>query len=151
VAGIPATPQALVTNSFTHYFYAGATTSIPPSAYHLAFASPRPGQTLHWQGSCPKPLPVLPVDSLAAHICQLWKEHAWPLHSSVFPNQGKAIAEAIMLGMSYGVCDGSYMSEVSLEYATATWLLEDSRFFPHQNLCCSIVHVSGITIDVNAY
>jgi len=142
-------PQALVTNSFTWYVYTGATTSIPPSTYHLAFASPRPGQTLHLQGSCPKPLPVLPADSLAAHIHQLWKEHAWPLYSSVFPNQGQAIAEAIMLGTAYGVCDGLYMSEASPEYATAAWLLEDSRF-PHQNLCCSIVHVSGI-IDVNAY
>jgi len=85
-----------------------------------------------------------------AHIHQLWKEHAWPLHSSVSPNQGQALTEAIMLGMAHGVCDGSYTSEASLEYATATWLLEDSRF-PHQSLWCSIVHVSGITTDINAY
>jgi len=143
-------PQALVTNSFTHYVYTGAITSVPPSAYHLAFASPGPGQTLHWQGSCPKPLLVIPVDSLVAHICQLWKECTWPLYSSVFPNQGQAITEAIMLGMAHEICNGLYMSETSLEYATAAWLLEDSRF-PHQNLCHGIVHVSGITIDINAY
>jgi len=49
----------------------------------------------------------------------------------VFLNQGQALAEAIMLGMAHGVCNGLYMSEASPEYATATWLLEDSRF-PHQ-------------------
>jgi len=59
-------------------------------------------------------------------------------------------SKAVMLGMAHVVCNGLYMSEASLEYATAAWLLEDSRF-PHQNLCHGIVHVSGITTDVNAY
>jgi len=42
------------------------------------------------------------------------------------------------------------MSESSPEFATAAWLLEDSRF-PHQALCHGIVHVSGVMNDVNAY
>jgi len=45
---------------------------------------------------------------------------------------------------------GSYMSAASLDFATAAWLLEDSHF-PHQNLCCSITHVSGPPADANAY
>ena len=32
-------PNALVTNSFMHYMYTRAATSVPPMAYHLAFAS----------------------------------------------------------------------------------------------------------------
>ena len=67
-----------------------------------------------------------------------------------FPNQGQAIAEAILLGTAHGVCNGLYVSEASPEFATAAWLLEDSQF-PHQNLCCCIAHISGITADVNAY
>jgi len=47
------------------------------------------------------------------------------------------------------VCDGSYMSAVSPDFATAAWLLEDSHF-PHQNLCKGITHISGPPADVNA-
>jgi len=44
------------------------------------------------------------------------------LHSSVFPDNGQAAAHAIHLGMAHGVCDGSYMSEVSPDFATAAWI-----------------------------
>jgi len=106
----------------------GVTTAVPPTAYHLAFALPGPAQMLHFQGSSTKPLPILPMATLSEHIHGLWKEQAWPLHSSIFPSQGQAITEAIMLGMAHGVCDGSYMSEASPKFATATWLLKDSQF-----------------------
>jgi len=55
-----------------------------------------------------------------------------------------------MLGTAHKICDRLYMSETSLESATVAWLLEDSRL-SHQSLCHSIAHVSGITINVNAY
>jgi len=57
---------------------------------------------------------------------------------------------AIQFGTAHGICDGSYMSEASPEFATTAWLLEDSRF-PHQAQCHRIAHVSGVTNDVNAY
>jgi len=65
--------QALVTHAFTQYVYTSVTTVVPPTAIHLAFASPGPGQTLHIQGSCLKPLPILPAHSLSDHIRQWWK------------------------------------------------------------------------------
>jgi len=83
------------------------------------------------------------------HI-QLWKEQAWPLYSSVFPNQGQAAANAICLGTAQGVCAGSYMSATSPDFAMAAWLLEDSCH-PHQNLCQGITHISGPTDAVKAY
>ncbi len=47
-------PNTLVTNSFMHYTYtSGAATIVPPMAYHIAFASPGPAQTVHFQGSSP--------------------------------------------------------------------------------------------------
>jgi len=119
-------------------------------AYHLFFAPPGPAQTLHFQGSCLQPIPPPLATTLLAHVLQLCKEQVWPLHSSVFPNQGQAAANAIHLGTAQGVCDGSYMSAASPDFATAAWLLEDSHF-PHQNLCQGITHVSGPSADANAY
>jgi len=118
-------PNALVTNSFTHYMYPRAATIVAPTAYHIAFASPGPAQMLHFQGSSLQPIPPPPAATLSAHLLHLWKDHSWPLHSSVFPDNGQAVAHAIHLGMAHGVGDGSYMSEVSLDFATAAWLLED--------------------------
>ncbi len=51
-------PNALVTNSFMHYMYTRAATSVPPMAYHLAFASAGPAQRLHFQGSSLQPIPL---------------------------------------------------------------------------------------------
>ncbi len=42
------------------------------------------------------------------------------------------------------------MSEVSPDFATTAWLLEDSHF-PHLHLCQGIVHVSGPPSAANAY
>jgi len=122
----------------------------PFTAYHLAFASPGPAQMLHFQGSCPQPIPPPPAMTLSEHVIHLWKEQAWPLHSSVFPNQGLAVANAICLSTAHGVCNGSYMSAVSPDFATAAWLLEDSCF-PHQNLCFGITNVSVPPYETNAY
>ena len=143
-------PNALVTNSFTHYTYTRATTTVPPTAFHIAFASPGPAQTLHFQGSSPQPIPQPPAETLSAHLIHLWKDRSWPLHSSVFPDNGQAVAQAIHLGTAHGVCDGSYMSEVSPDFATAAWLLEDSHLL-HLHLCRGIVHVSGPPSAANAY
>jgi len=52
--------------------------------------------------------------------------------------------------MAHGVCDGSYMSTISPDFATAAWLLEDSSF-PHLQLCRGIVHVSGPPSAANTY
>jgi len=51
--------NALVTNSFTHYTYTRAAPTVPSAAYHIAFASPGPAQTVHFQGSSPQPLHLL--------------------------------------------------------------------------------------------
>ena len=69
---------------------------------------------------------------------------------SVFPENGQAAANSISLGTAHGVCDGSYMSEASPDFATAAWLLEDSHF-PHLHLCRGITHVSGPPSEANAY
>jgi len=50
-------PNALVMNRFTCYAYMGVTTTVPPTAYYLAIASPELAQMLHFQGSSLKPLP----------------------------------------------------------------------------------------------
>jgi len=130
--------------------YTRAATTVPPTAYHIAFASPGPAQTLHFQGSSLQPIPPPPAATLSDHIIYLWKDWAWPLHSSVFPNNGQAAANAIHLGMAHGVCDGSYMTEASPDFATAAWLLEDSCLL-HLNLCWGITHVSGPPSKSNAY
>jgi len=127
-------PNALVTNSFMRYTYTRAATTVPPTAYHLAFASPGPAQMLHFQGSSPQPIPPLPPNTLSAHLLQLWEDCAWPLHSSVFPDNSQVVAHSIHLGTAHGICDGSYMSEASPDFATTAWLLEDSCF-PHLHLC----------------
>jgi len=54
-------PNALVTNSFMHYMYTRAATTVPPMAYHIAFASPGPVQMLHFQGSSLQPIPPPPA------------------------------------------------------------------------------------------
>jgi len=105
---------------------------------------------LHFQGSCPQPIPSPLATTLSMHIIQLWREQAWPLHSSVFPNQGLVIANAIHLGTAQGVCDRSYISAASPGFTTVAWLLEDSHF-PHKNLCQGITHVSGPPADANVY
>jgi len=143
-------PQALVTNSFTHYTYTRATPVVPPTAYHLAFTSPGPAQMVHFQGSSLQPIPSLLASTLSDHLLHLWKDRSWPLHSSVFPDNGQAAAQAICSGMAHGVCDGSYMSEASPDFATAAWLLEDS-LFPNHDLCRGITHVSGPPSEANAY
>ncbi len=143
-------PNALVTNSFTCYTYNSVATSVPSTAYHLAFASPGPAQMLHFQGSCPQPIPPPPGMTLSEHFIHLWKEQAWPLHSFVFPNQGLSVANTIFFGTEHGVCNGSYMSAVSPDFATAAWLLGDSHF-PHQNLCHGITHISGPPFEANAH
>jgi len=51
-------PNALVTNSFTCYTYTRATLTVPPVAYHMAFASPGPAQTVHFQGPSLQPTPL---------------------------------------------------------------------------------------------
>jgi len=140
----------LVTNSFTRYTYTRAATTVPPTASHIAFASPGPAQTLHFQGSSLQPIPLPPSGTLSEHLQHLWKDRSWPLHSSVFPDNGQAVAQAIHLGTAHGVCDGSYMSTISPDFATAAWLLEDSSF-PHLQLCRGIVHVSGPPSAANAY
>jgi len=98
-------PNALVTNSFTCYNYTSVATLVPATAYHLAFAPPGPAQTLHFQGSCLQPIPPPLATTLSEHVIQLWKKQAWPLHSSVFPDQGQAAANAICLGTAEDVCD----------------------------------------------
>jgi len=42
------------------------------------------------------------------------------------------------------------MKEISPDFATAAWLLEDS-LFPQNNLCHGITHVSGPPSEANAY
>jgi len=66
------------------------------------------------------------------------------------PNHRLAVANAISLGTAHGICDGSYMSEASPDFATMAWLLEDSHL-PHHNLCWGITHVSGLPSEANAY
>jgi len=105
---------------------------------------------LHFQGSYPRPLPIPPTAPLFDHIFCLLKDCAWPLHSSIFPHQGQAIAQAISLGMAHGDCDRVFMDAASLDFATAAWLLEDIHH-QHKNLCHCITHVSGPPADVNAY
>jgi len=105
---------------------------------------------LHFQGSCLQTLTIPLATTLSEHVIQLWKEQAWPLHSSVFPNQGQAAADPIQLGMADGIFDGSYMSVASPDFATTAWLLEDSHF-PHQNLCCGFTHDSGPPAEANTY
>ena len=100
----------------------------------VAFASPGPSQMLHFQGSSLQPIPPPSATTLSDHIIHLWKDWAWPLHSSVFPNYSQAVANAIHLGMAHGVCDGSYMSEALPDFATTAWLLEDSHL-PHNYPC----------------
>jgi len=119
-------------------------------AYHIAFESLGPAQMLHFQGSSLQPIPPLPAATLSDHIISLWKDWAWPLHSLVFPNNGQAAANATHPGIAHGVCDGSYMSEASPDFATAAWLLEDSCL-PHLNLCQGITHISGPPSEANAY
>jgi len=51
-------PNALVTNSFTRYTYTRATPTVPPAAYHIAFAPPGPAQTVHFQGSSLQAIPL---------------------------------------------------------------------------------------------
>ncbi len=143
-------PNASVTNSFMCYTYPRAATIVPPMAYHIAFASPGPAQMLHFQGSSLQPIPPPPTDTLSAHLLYLWKDHSWPLHSSVFPDNGQAIAHAIHLGTAHRVCDGLYMSKVSPDFSTTAWLLEDICL-PHLHLCQGIVHVSGPPSAANAY
>ncbi len=130
--------------------YTRATNTVPPMAYHIAFASPGPAQMLHFQGSSPQPIPPLPTNTLSVHLLHLWKDCSWPLHSSVFPDNGQAVAQAIHLGTVHGVCNGSYTSKVSPDFATAAWLLEDSHL-PHLHQCQGIVHVSGPPSAANAY
>ncbi len=122
----------------------------PPTAYLIAFAFPGPAKMLHFQGSSSQPIPPPPTNTLSAHLLHLWKDCLWPLHSSVFPDNGQAVAHTIHLGTAHGVCDGSYMSEVSPDFATTAWLLEDSCL-PHFHLCQGIVHVSGPSSVANAY
>jgi len=147
-------PNALVTNSFTHYNYTSVATLVPATAFHLTLAPSSPAQTLNFQGSCsqsiPFPLATTLATTLSTHVIQLWKEQAWPLHSSVFPNQCLAVTNAIHLGAAQGVCDGSYMSAAIPDFAMTTWLLEDSHF-PYQNLYYGITHVSGSPADTNVY
>jgi len=50
-------PNALVTNSSTCYNFTSVATSVPATAYHLAFAQPGPAQTLPLQGPCLQPIP----------------------------------------------------------------------------------------------
>jgi len=69
-------PNALVTNSFTHYNYTSIATSVPVTAFHLALALPGPALILHFQGSCPQPIPPPLATTLSAHVIQLWKEQA---------------------------------------------------------------------------
>jgi len=104
---------------------------------------------LHFQRSSMQPIPP-PAATLSDHIIYLWKDQAWSLHSLVFPNNGQAAANAIQLGTAHGVCNGSYMSETSPDFATAAWLLEDSCL-PHLNLCWRITHISGPPSESNAY
>jgi len=125
-------PNALVTNSFTHYTYTRATPTVPPAAYHIAFAPPGPAQTVHFQGSSLQAIPPPMATTLSAHLLLLWKDWSWPLHSSVFPDNAQAIAQAIQSGTAHGVCNGLYMKEASPDFATATWLLKDS-LFPQAN------------------
>jgi len=143
-------PNALVTNSFMCYTYTRATPTVPPAAYHIAFASPGPAQTVHFQGSSLQAIPPPPATTLSDHLLHLWKDRSWPLHSSVFPDNGQTVAQAIQFGMAHGVCDGLYMKETSPDFATTTWLLEDS-LFPQNNLCRGITHVSGPPSEANAY
>jgi len=119
-------------------------------AYHLAFACPGPAQTVHFQGSSPQPIPLPPASTLSDHLLHLWKDRSWPLHSSVFPDNGQAAAQAIQFGTAHGVCDGSYMSKASPEFATAAWVLEDS-LLPQHHLCWGITHISGPPSEANAY
>ncbi len=67
-------PHALVTNSFTCYTYTRATPVVPPMAYHLAFASPGPAQTVHFQGSSLQPIPSPLASTLSDHLLHLWKD-----------------------------------------------------------------------------
>jgi len=143
------TPWSLIALHTTHTL--ALLPQFPPLPTTLpCFASPGPAQMLHFQGSCPQPICPPLATALSEHVIHLWKERAWPLHSSVFPNQALAVANAICLGTAHGVCNGSYISTVSPDFATTAWLLEDSHF-PHQNLCCSITHVSGPPSKANAY
>jgi len=72
------------------------------------------------------------------------------VHSSIFPDNGQTVAQAIQFGTAHGVFDGSYMKETSTDFATTAWLLEDS-LLPQHNLCQGITHVSGPPSKANAY
>jgi len=142
-------PQALVTNCFTCYVYIGATTTILPSAYYLALppqdqAKLSIGKVLvqnHYQYYQLNPCWITSINS-GRSMHHLYIPPSSPTKDKHLQKQ--LCLEQHMESMMDCTC------EASPEYATATWLLEDSRF-PHQNLCHSIVHVPGITIDVNAY
>jgi len=67
-------PNALVIHEFTCYAYMGVTAVVPPTANHLAFASPGLAQMLHLQGLSLKPLLILPAETLSEHMHGLWKE-----------------------------------------------------------------------------
>ncbi len=54
------------------------------------------------------------------------------MHSTVLPNQGQAAADAIWLGMTLGVFDGSYTSMASPDFATAAQLLQNRQLLHAQ-------------------
>jgi len=121
-----------------------------PTTLHLHPHAQPKWSTFKAPAHSPQPIPPPPATTLSAHLLHLWKDRSWPLHSSVFPDNGQTAAQAIHFGMAHVVCDGLYMSEASPDFATASWLLEDS-LLPQHNLCQGIIHVSGPPSEANAY
>ena len=69
-------------------------------------------------------LPMAPFDSIIDLIAS-WKDFAWPLQDSVFPDDLAPIAESLHNRMAIGCCNGSYMPKLSTSLGAAAWKLED--------------------------
>ncbi len=106
-------------------------TSAPPTAYHLAFASPGPAQMLHFQISSPWLIPPTSHNPVRTYYPPM---EGVSLATALLhlPKSRSGMANAIHLGTAHGVCNGSYMSAVSPDFATVAWLLED---ISHTTIC----------------
>jgi hypothetical protein len=122
----------------------------PPVDCLRATATLAPGGTVIFEGAADAILPPVPTPgpttiSEAVHSL----EAGWPLRDSIFPLEGLQIAIAIITGRAQGVCDGSYMPNLSLSLASAAWIIEDPE--APGPACRGACRVSGQPSDTNAY
>jgi hypothetical protein len=99
-------------------------------------------------GSVPDCIPTPDSFDLIGELIASWKDFAWPLQDSVFPDDLAPIAASLRNGTAIGCCDGSYMPKLSTSLGAAAWQLED----PATGVAIrGATQTSGGEKDVNSY